>query len=219
MGACAVGVKVGVWSKGGWRVCMCIMREWVYERAVVSYKRPPNLRSLLVHTKPDRGPAIIQPRPGPPGTHPCGHPRCKTCQTVLARTAVDLSDTQHFGIKDSFTCKSSSVIYFISRTACNAAYVGETGCRLHERMNGHRHSIKNNEDTPVAIHFSTEGHTLRVAVLQRTPQDVIKRRTLEKLWIARFKASPRFRTLNRDDGIDILLLPHIHTLATQPTTH
>ena len=30
----------------------------------------------------------------------------------------------------------------------------------------------------MAIHFSTEGHTLRVAVLQRTPQDVIKRRTL-----------------------------------------
>ena len=58
-----------------------------------------------------------------------------------------------------------------------------------------------------------------MAVLQRTPQDVIKRRTLEKLWIARFKASPRFRTLIRDDGNDILLLPHIHTLATQPTTH
>ena len=93
--------------------------------------------------------------------------------------------------------------------ACNAVYVGETGCHLHERMNGHRFAIKHKEDTPVAKHFNMAGHVWRVSALQYGPVDTIKRRTIKKVWISRFRASRDFTPLNRDDGLDILLLPNL----------
>ena len=70
-------------------------------------------------------------------------------------------------IRGKFTCASTNVVYLLTCTACQAAYVGETGCTLRERMNGHRSAIKNGEDTPVADHFKEE-HSARVSVLTST---------------------------------------------------
>ena len=83
-------------------------------------------------------------------------------------------------------------------------YVGETGCPLRTRMTQHRGSIRHGEDTPVADHFRTPGHLLRVLILQSTPREVIQRRIAEAEWIAHFRAEPSATVLNRDDGIDIV---------------
>ena len=179
----------------------------VFSLPIASYQRPANLRSLLVHTKPSAK-STHQSLSGPAGTHPCQLPRCKTCALVLNKTSIQVVDQQHV-IRQHFTCKSTSLIYLISCMACNAVYVGETGCHLHERMNGHRFAIKHNEDTPVAKHFNLEGHAWRVSALQYAPVDTIKRRTIEKVWISRFRSSRGFTSLNRDDGLDILLLPNL----------
>ena len=80
------------------------------------------------------------------------------------------------------------------------------GCTVRERMNGHRLSIKNNEDTPVAVHFTHRDHSWRVTVLERAPTDIVQRRLLEKLWINRLRGSQLFTVLNRDDGLGILVL-------------
>ena len=42
----------------------------------------------------------------------------------------------------------------------NCVYVGETGCKVRERMNQHRFDISRHNDTPVAAHFSLPGHNL-----------------------------------------------------------
>ena len=89
---------------------------------------------------------------------------------------------------------------------CNAVYVGESSCTLRERMNGHRFAVKNKTDTPVAQHFSTSQHSLKISVLQAAPTAVVQRRLREKLWIERIEESPQYRLLNRDEGLDIRTL-------------
>ena len=73
-------------------------------------------------------------------------------------------------------------------------------------MNGHPFSMKNKTNTPVGMHFSTEGHNPRVSVIQKAPQDILQRRLLEKCLIDRLKKSPGKLLLNRDDGPDIRVL-------------
>ena len=46
-------------------------------------------------------------------------------------------------------------------------YVGETGQKLRERMNGHRADIKNKNNTPVGLHFNAKGHEPRISGLQK----------------------------------------------------
>ena len=72
-------------------------------------------------------------------------------------------------------------------------------------MNGHRSAIKNGEDTPVAEH--KEKHSARVSVLTSTPEEVIERRLVERVWIRRLsgEGSP-WTLINRDAGIDVELL-------------
>ena len=73
-------------------------------------------------------------------------------------------------------------------------------------MNGHRFAVKNKADTPVANHFSTNQHSLKISVLQAAPTAVVQRRLLEKLWIERIEQSAQYRLLNRDEGLDIRTL-------------
>ena len=72
-------------------------------------------------------------------------------------------------IRGKFTCASTNVVYLLTCTACQAAYGGETGYTVRERMNGRRSRIKNGEDTPVVDHFKEE-HSVRVSVLTSTPE-------------------------------------------------
>ena len=67
-------------------------------------------------------------------------------------------------------------------------------------------SVKNNQDTPVAVHFTHRDHSWRVTVLERAPTDIVQRQLLEKLWINRLRGSQLFTVLNGDNGLGILVL-------------
>ena len=145
-----------------------------FDLSIVSYRRPKNLRDLLVSTS---GSVAGSSGPKADGTFPCETSRCKTCEAVHN---LDTVDEEPYKVRGHFTCTSSSVVYLIScgKPGCEAVYVGETGCSLRERMNGHRFSIKNKTNTPVGMHFSTEGHNPRVSVIQKAPPDILQRRLL-----------------------------------------
>ena len=70
----------------------------------------------------------------------CGSARCKTCAMVQDIQEIQFADQpgRREVIRGKFTCASTNVVYLLTCTACQAAYVGETGCTLRERMNGHR---------------------------------------------------------------------------------
>ena len=177
----------------------------IFDLPLVSYRRPKNLRDILVHTKPARN-CKSGNQGTQPGTHPCGSSsRCKTFAIVKNLTEV-VTGGNTYTIRGHFNCQSVSVIYLITCTVCTAAYVGETGCSLRDRLNGHRHAIKEKEDTPVGLHFQGQ-HSVRVSVLASAPNDTTQRRLMERAWIEQLSspASP-WHLINRDRGIDALTM-------------
>ena len=98
------------------------------------------------------------------------------------------------------------VVYLITCSSCNAVYVGETGQKLRERLNGHRADIRNGNDTPVGVHFGQPGHELRVSGQELTSKNATSRKVRERSWIDFFKQTEVYSCMNRDDGIDFLTL-------------
>ena len=116
------------------------------------------------------------------------------------------SELQKVRWGDSWRLESSALVYLITCSTCNAAYVGETGQKLRERLNGHRADIRNKADTPVGVHFGMSDHHLRVSGLEGTSSDTRSRRLRERAWIRFFQQSNVFTCMNRDNGLDILTL-------------
>ena len=86
-------------------------------------------------------------------------------------------------IHGHFTCETRALVYLITCSSCNAVYVGETGQKLRERLNGHRPDIRNGNDTPVGVHFGQPGHELRVSGLELTSKNATSRKVRERSWI------------------------------------
>ena len=143
------------------------LRKAIPNPPLVAYRRPPNLRDLLVRAE------VKPPTPPTPGDNaPCGSRRCKTCQ-LIKRTNTFTSNTtgRRYIIRNQFTCKTKNIIYMISCDRCNMQYVGETENALHIRMNGHRSDITTKKlDKPVAAHFNQPNHSyedLRVIGIEK----------------------------------------------------
>ena len=105
----------------------------------------------------------------------------------------------------------------ITCSTCNVAYVGDTGQKLRERLNGHRADIRNKADTPVGVHFGMSDHHLHVSGLERTSSDTWSRRLWERAWICFIQKSNVFTCMNRDNGVDILTLWLSFLQAAHPT--
>ena len=90
---------------------------------IIAYKRPKNLRDLLIHTRPPR-PARDKNTAN--GTRQCGSARCKTCAMVQDIQEIEFADQPRRKevIRGKFTCALTNVVYFLMCTACQAAYVG-----------------------------------------------------------------------------------------------
>ncbi|OCT83104.1 hypothetical protein XELAEV_18025643mg, partial [Xenopus laevis] len=91
--------------------------------------------------------------------------RWETCKYILCKDQVAIPNTQKvYIILDHYSCASSNVVYMIKCTRCSTGgiYIGETGQKLHTRMNHHRHKINTNScDTPVGQHFCSQNHSLQ----------------------------------------------------------
>ena len=139
------------------------------------------------------------------GSYKCEHARCMTCATIVNLTRIELKSESR-PIHGHFTCETRALVYLITCSSCNAVYVGETGQKLRERLNGHRADIRNGNDTPVGVHFGQPGHELRVSGLELTSKNATSRKVRERSWIDFFKQTEVYSCMNRDDGIDFLTL-------------
>ena len=110
----------------------------LFDLPLVLFGRPKNLRDLLVQ----RRPTPSHSKTAPPGTYPCASATCKTCAQVKKKlTKISFKSgkkSSKQAVSRRFTCESASVIDLLSWPTCNAAYVGETGCKLRERLNHHQ---------------------------------------------------------------------------------
>ena len=131
------------------------------EPPLISYRRPKNLRDLIVRAKL---PSDAPEETNVIGSHPCQSSRCKNCKNMTQTNAFTSNTTkQTFKIRENITCTTINVIYLIECTFCGIQYVGETSKKIQDRMRGHRSDIKckrTDANHPVAIHFNQPGHTL-----------------------------------------------------------
>ena len=164
------GSATVVWSFG----------DYVAEanRQLKNYRRPKNLRNLLVKVE----------------LKPCGAGRCLTCSHIQTGTNFRSMTTKQTSIvRATATCKSRNVIYLIECRKCRKQYAGETQNPLHIRLNGHRNNITYRQtEKPVTGHFNSPGHSLddlRIAFLEvmRSFDESLRRR-LEGYWIKQLRS-------------------------------
>lgn len=86
------------------------------------------------------------------------------CQNNFHSTVTNTSFLFHH--KESFSCKSKNIIYLITCSTCSVQYVGLTQQHLHERVNGHRASVKSGKNLYIYQHFNQEGHSFDDATIQ-----------------------------------------------------
>ena len=155
------------------------MKQAFPERPFVAYRRPKNLRDLLVHA--NLKPSHLEPARG---SSPCESKRCLTCQHIRSGTSVQSTVSgRTFRVHATANCKTSNVVYLIECSLCHVQYVGETRNALHIRMNGHRGDIYHRRlDKPVSAHFNSSDHNLQhlsimvLEVMRSQNEDIRKMR-------------------------------------------
>ena len=138
----------------------------------------------------------------------CKARRCKTCPILVTTDMFARSSTgQCFKLKLRTSCKTTKVNYLIQCRRCGLQYVGETGQPLHSQMNSYRFNIARGRinDSPVAAHFTSEGHTkaeLSVIKIDRCcKKDTILRKIRESRWIKTLKTFCPSGMIQRTDGL------------------
>ena len=126
------------------------LKQAIPETPIVAYRRPKNLRDLLVS-------AQLKPTEFAPahGSAACGGSRCLTCQHMeplfVVQQAILIKYAPLLLVKLEMLSECK---------CCHLQYVGETKNPLHIRLNGHRNDIKHhNIEKPVAAHFCSPNHT------------------------------------------------------------
>lgn len=95
------------------------LKNAIPESPIIAYRRPKNLRDLLVssHLKP---PSFEPAR----GSSPCGSRRCLTCDHVQTGTTIRSTTAGVcYHTRATATCKSSNIIYLIECRQCHKQYI------------------------------------------------------------------------------------------------
>ena len=123
------------------------------ECPILSFRRPRNLRDILVKAK-------VNDKNKKRGFNPCKDKRCLTCPSALTGETVPITSTSDtFTINKHLTCKSYNVIYVVTCKRCKKQYVGKTETTLNLRVNNHRSFINTKKQDPLSRHFYTNNHT------------------------------------------------------------
>jgi predicted GIY-YIG superfamily endonuclease len=122
---------------------------------MLAFRRNKSLKDLLV-----RASVSDTPDAAIGGTFPCNHPRCLTCPFTNKEDSIHGPDGS-WRVKNSHTCTSSNIVYYIVCLKCSKLYVGETKRKLSLRFGEHRRDImKKSTTSPVAQHFNLFDHSL-----------------------------------------------------------
>jgi hypothetical protein len=146
-----------------WRQSIEKNNTFNHHHLITAYKTGRNIRKNLVRslitgpTRCERN--VIVPKAN--GTTRCVSTRCRVCSYITPSQFIrSHTNCKTFYTMGNINCKTSNVIYLISCNLCNLQYVGETSRTLAERVNTHLSCIRTGKDTPVSLHFNSNGHSL-----------------------------------------------------------
>jgi hypothetical protein len=168
------------------------LQQAVPDTPILAYRRPRNLRDLLVR-------AEVPPLTDPisttqQGTHTCHSNRCVVCKDHIQEGTTFASHVNNSShkIRANITCTTSNVVYLITCRVCGVQYVGETKNTLKKRFYGHRSTVNTQKlDTPVGQHFNLPNHSISDMILQGIESlgnrsDTV-RASREKFWMKRLR--------------------------------
>ena len=168
-------------------------------KVVVGYRRPLNLKDLLVRA---RVPQIEEPKRKRPcciNCNKCSNTKCKFCPLLDKSGRIKSTFTgREYKSKKNVTCRSSNIIYCITCTRCQKQYVGQTGNTLRERFGAHSGAIgRKNVSEDVSRHFITNEHKglsdMRIHIVDfihvhpKSDHGITLRLQIEFNWIQRLR--------------------------------
>ena len=151
-----------------------------------SRRQPKNLRKILTTSRFDSADVV-------PKVSKCGDSRCLTCTNIIEGSAIDITPSDKFVVRQNMNCDSKYVIYVIICSGCNEKYIGKTDQKLKRRMNLHRSQINQprNRNMPVSEHLDTCGNgTFRVFPIYKLNYNNDKDLLLKESYFIR-KYSPK----------------------------
>ena len=171
--------------------CSKTMQDCVPQKPLLSFRRPRNLRNILVRAILPKSESSTEGSCGP-----CNKPRCQICNILPAQNSIKSTSTSNtFPILcQNADCSSSNCIYVITCTLCQSQYVGQAKTfRL--RVNNHKTAVRhaktdiNTECSKLYEHFTTDDHSLQnlsftIVQVCRKTTDLLK---AEQEWIWKMK--------------------------------
>ena len=159
--------------------------------SMVAYKRPKNLRDLLVRAKLSTRTSSRRKN----GFTHCSR-LCYACIQCEKATTHSCHRTRRtWNISSPLNCESRNVIYKIGCKKCRFfVYIGETERRFCDRLTDHRGYVSRKVlNHPIGHHFNQEGHDITdmipLPIEKVYPEgDDLLRKRREKLWILRYDA-------------------------------
>lgn len=156
-------------------------KKFLEYRRMIAYRRPPNLRDLLVfseHPKPNKK----------SGCRPCMSSTCNYCKYFTTSQYIkSTSSGKRWPIIGNNSCESFHVIYVITCPLCHFQYVGQTGRNIRRRLYEHLRDIRIHDRLqPVANHFLHHDilpEDLIITVVDNSAKDRNSRLRLEEAWI------------------------------------
>ena len=161
--------------------------------SVVAYKRPKNLRDMLIRAK------IPQKKSSRKidGFRNCGE-LCSMCPFSPSDTTKNHTCNQTkttYKINSPINCKTSGVVYRITCKKCpKFVYIGETGRPIRKRFYEHHRDVQIKDlKKPCGEHFNKPGHSesdmVIVVIEQVLPkQDTLLRKRRETFWINQYQS-------------------------------
>ena len=127
-------------------------------KLVVSYKRPQNLKDILVRAKLPP----INDTDKSPNTNICKSKsgNCRYCINLNKTGRIKSTATgREYMSKHNISCRSSNLIYCITCKICKKQYVGQTKNTLMQRFQCHWTDIKcPHPKTDIGKHFNLPNH-------------------------------------------------------------
>jgi hypothetical protein len=204
------------------------------EAPSVVFRRPQNLRDLLISSRLERKRTFT-------GSGPChkGYTRensaatrkvtkhCGICRFMspTVQTCSSKNGEFNFEIRGDFCCDTPNVVYCFECNICKVQYIGETSTAFRYRFNNHVKDYKCSVEIlarqqparggnihPVAKHFHETNHSLedfRVYILKSGFRSITERKSFESFLIHRLDTLQN--GLNGDSGCFIAYVPPRNT--------
>lgn len=170
------------------------LKKAFLEPPMVAFRRLPSLRDILVHTGTNRK-EITE------SNSRCKDKRCKTCPNLMEAGTCTINGRNHKTLHGG-SCNTTNLIYGLRCKQCDTWYVGETGNRLRDRINGHRDKAKifkkkgeqtcdDKSDNGATIHFGGKDHEfdkdVGIHILDHGEWTQEERREKEDYYICKYK--------------------------------